>query len=48
MNTRLEDANARFKTLAWMIGVGLVVLASLATLFVLLASVEPRRLHERI
>ena len=37
MNTRFEDTNARFKTLAWMIGVGFVVVTSLTTLFALLS-----------
>ena len=32
-----ENINVRFKTLAWMIGVGFVVLTSLTTLFALLS-----------
>ena len=34
---RFDDLNARFTTLTWMIGVGFVVLASLTTVFALLA-----------
>ena len=34
---RFDDLNARFTTLTWMIGVGFVVIASLTTVFALLA-----------
>jgi uncharacterized circularly permuted ATP-grasp superfamily protein len=37
MNNRFEDMDKRFSTLTWMIGIGFVVVASLVTVFALLA-----------